>query len=225
MNFFWQISHSWIFLSEIVLSSSVSIVFFLTLFTLSYTLAFSLCVILFIIFLSIFLSSTLSLFFSLSLPHSLTVLVSPSLSLSLSLTLFLLPSLSLLFMVLLSVLLSLLISLSLPPSLSLVWICPCFCSQSLHSSIVEQLSLCRVKIRQQRKFELTPRFNGPRVTVGWDRPVPAMLRKLCPDSNLMLNFPVKRQDEVNARTRSKIFGIGEAVDLLFLPLDRKSSPL
>ena len=216
MNFFWQISHSWIFLSEIVLSSSVSIVFFLTLFTLSYTLAFSLCVILFIIFLSIFLSSTLSLFFSLSLPLSLTVLVSPSLSLSsLSLSFSFHRSLSCSWCFFLSFCLYL--SLSLPPSLSLVWICPCFCSQTLHSSIVEQLSLCRVKIRQQRKFELAPRFNGPRVTVGWDRPVPAMLRKLCPDSNLMLNFPVKRQDEVNARKRSKIFGIGEAVDLLFLP--------
>ena len=39
----------------------------------------------------------------------------------------------------------------------------------------------------------------------------------------MLNFPVKRQDEVNARKRYKIFGIGEAVDLLFLPLGSVSS--
>ena len=221
MRVFWQISHSWMFLFEIVLSSSVSIVFFLTLFTLSYTLAFSLCVILFIIFLSIFLSSTLSLFFSLSLPLSLTVLVSPSLSLSLSLSFSFHRSLSCSWCFFLSF--CLYFSLSLPPSLSLVWICPCFCSQSVHSSIVEQLSLCRVKIRQQRKFELTPSFNGPRVTVGWDRPVPAMLRKLCPDSNLMLNFPVKRQDEVNARKRYKIFGIGEAVDLLFLPLESEPS--
>ena len=41
----------------------------------------------------------------------------------------------------------------------------------------------------------------------------------------MLNFPEKRRDEVNARKRSKIFGIGEAVDLLFQPSDIEPSPL